>query len=449
VWPPLVADVAAVSAFLRQLNEQDVCYCLLREQGGDRAHGLLEIDLLVAPGHLKRFCRSAATAGYLQLPSWGHAPHHFFLAHDEGSSLWLKLDVVTDLRYGNPVAAVHAASAADCLARRSWQNGIPRLAREDEFLHLILHALLDKGRVDARHRARVSVLREHISTDPAATVRLFSHCARYLVPAIGWRALETDFATDDLKWAVAERHSLALHLRRQDPIRSRWLQASGHLRRRLHPIAAAAAGRGCTIALLGPDGAGKTTLAKDLAGALPLRTRSIYMGFGARAQQGGPLVRRWLARLAMASAADAGTLRRRAYGVMRLLARLVLQSSRALVVRMHHALGRLVLLDRHTSESWLGADSDHAERWSRRVIGALCPVDLVLVLDAPAHVLADRKQDQSLIELAAQRAAYSTLAVRLPDAVVIDAGRGVDEVRHDAADAIWRAYTRSYPWSTR
>jgi thymidylate kinase len=448
VWPPEVADVAAVSAFLQQLNEQDVAYCLLREQGGDRSHGLLEIDLLVAPEHLTRFCRYAAAAGYVQLPSWGHAPHVFFLTHDEASCLWLKLDVVTDLRYGSPVAAVHATPAVECLSRRRHDEGFARLAREDEFVHLLLHGLLDKGSVDLRHRARLAALREQIGADPTAAMRLFRHWSRYLAPVIGWLALETDLAKDNLVWAVADRNRLYQHLRRLEPLRSRWLLASGRLRRRLHPLAAACAGRGCTIALLGPDGAGKTTLARHLAGALPLRTRCVYMGYGAVAQQQGPYIRRWLARLAMASASGAGRMRRRAYGLARVVARLLLQGSRAMVVRVHHALGRLVLLDRHTFESWLGADDGEA-RGSRRLIGRLCPVDLVLVLDAPASVLASRKQDQSLGELTVQRAAYSTLARRLPDAVVLDAGRSVDEVRHHAAGAIWRAYSRAYSWSVR
>ncbi|MGH2970156.1 MAG: hypothetical protein ACRDK0_14010, partial [Solirubrobacteraceae bacterium] len=76
------------------------------------------------------------------------------------------------------------------------------------------------------------------------------------------------------------------------------------------------------------------------------------------------------------------------------------------------------------------------------VLGRCLPApDLVVILDAPGHVLAGRKDERAAAELERQREAYRGLAARLPGPVaVVDAARALDEVRRDVTDAVWRAY---------
>lgn len=54
--------------------------------------------------------------------------------------------------------------------------------------------------------------------------------------------------------------------------------------------------------------------------------------------------------------------------------------------------------------------------------------DLFLVLDAPPEVLRERKREVTFAEVVRQRDAYRELASRLPNAVLIDAARSLDEV---------------------
>lgn len=54
--------------------------------------------------------------------------------------------------------------------------------------------------------------------------------------------------------------------------------------------------------------------------------------------------------------------------------------------------------------------------------------DLFLVLDAPPEVLRERKREVTFAEVVRQRDAYLELASRLPNSVLIDAARSLDEV---------------------
>ena len=42
-----------------------------------------EIDLLIDPAHINLFKQVVFQLGFVPMPSWGHAPHTFFLAYDE------------------------------------------------------------------------------------------------------------------------------------------------------------------------------------------------------------------------------------------------------------------------------------------------------------------------------------------------------------------------------
>jgi thymidylate kinase len=173
---------------------------------------------------------------------------------------------------------------------------------------------------------------------------------------------------------------------------------------------------GLTVALLAPDGAGKTTVIGVLEHApWPGGVRSVYMGFACRAD----LVSR-LARLPGAA--------------------LPVTWVRLAVAARHRARGRLVLFDRYPYDyliqpsglPWLR----RAHRW---LLARACPrPDLVLVLDAPAAVLAARRPEHSVEELERRRQGYLALAARLPNAIVVDASGDVAEVSGRALTELTR-----------
>src|SRR6185369_12034426 len=81
-------------------------------------------------------------------------------------------------------------------------------------------------------------------------------------------------------WAEAETIGRSFGQQWQ---RKRWVQVTSgsllrRLTRRLAPSRSPASARGLTVALLGPDGAGKSTLTSRLTKAWPIPTETIYMG---------------------------------------------------------------------------------------------------------------------------------------------------------------------------
>ncbi|HEX2105283.1 MAG TPA: hypothetical protein VHF51_16645, partial [Solirubrobacteraceae bacterium] len=113
-----------------------------------------DVDLLVAPADGPRLAAAADRLGFARLPARRRGSHAFYLAYDPDGDLWLKLDVVTELAFG-PKFELPSAAAADCLRRRHRASGVPVLARPDAFWALLLHRLLDRGRIgDAARELR-------------------------------------------------------------------------------------------------------------------------------------------------------------------------------------------------------------------------------------------------------------------------------------------------------
>ena len=383
-----------------------VRYCVLRPDafGADRHDS--EIDLLVDPEQIARFRRLAGALGFIADRAWGHAPHSFFSIVDRTSGRRVTLDVVTDLRYGRPVRALRCGSAVDYLARRRRTSFGYALAPADEFRHVILHCALDKGEISARHWARLEWLAASLDEDP-----------------------------DVARQWVRHRRPVFWRLFRTAPISSAWRWVWGTTARRLAPVLHATAGRGVVVALLGPDGAGKSTLADRLASSAR-RARRIYMGYGSDGGVCRNAVVTWLLDHArMPSGRDSGRARGPS-GAIRFACRCAVQYGRGLTIRLHRRLGRLVVLDRYVSEA--EERGDGPARIRRRIVGALCPLpDLVVVLDAPTDVLHRRRPEHSIDELEARRASYQQLSRSFSNALLVDATLNPDHLCNQVAARLW------------
>jgi thymidylate kinase len=224
-----------------------------------------------------------------------------------------------------------------------------------------------------------------------------------------------------------------------------------------------------SVALVGADGAGKTTVGRRLHETLPLPTRSIYMGVNLEASR-LVLPTTWLLlsiRRARgtrpdlvastdprtARAAPSGPLRRAATGAksaLRLCNWLAEEAFRHSVASYHRRRGRIVVLDRSFYHDYYAYDvaPNGARSPARRIHGFFLErvypkPDLVICLDAPAEVLYARKPEAPVEWLERRRAEYLDLARVAPNFVVVDAARPLAEVEADVEAAVLGFHSRA------
>jgi thymidylate kinase len=179
--------------------------------------------------------------------------------------------------------------------------------------------------------------------------------------------------------------------------------------------------RGLTVALLGPDGVGKSTLLAGLATAYPLAIRQIYMGMWQGAGQPGYT---------------------RLDAVRAILVRPFRVWWRVACGAVHVVRGRVVVFDRYTYDALLPVTGSWPllKRPYFWVLAHLAPrPDLVLVLDLPGEVAFARKGESTPARLEAVRQGFLALVPRL-GAEVVDAAAPPEQVRADVVARIWRRH---------
>ena len=233
------------------------------------------------------------------------------------------------------------------------------------------------------------------------------------------------------------------------------------------------------IALIGPDGAGKTTIARLLPGRLPMPTCYLYMGVAAESSNRLLPTTRMIEALKAhrrRSAAVAGpdlpatrtephddlskTRPRRegparagakaVGGGLRLANRVAEEWYRQGLAWIHQARGEVVLFDRHFYIDYHAADIAAGPTFLRRRIHGwmlehVYPrPDLVVYLDAPAEILLARKGEGTLESIARRQADYLALADEVEHFAVVDADRPLEAVITDVVNEIV-AFARTSP----
>ena len=237
-----------------------------------------------------------------------------------------------------------------------------------------------------------------------------------------------------------------------------------------------------TVALIGPDGAGKSTIGRRLQQISPLPMKYVYMGVnlessnlvlpttrlfleikGRRGQRPDLSVPR---NVDGQSQARQGLTKRAAGGLksaLRLVNLMAEEWFRQLIVWYYKLRGYSVLFDRHFYIDYY--DHDIASTDSKRsltsrihgfVLQKLYPKpDLVIFLDAPTEILYARKPEGTIRLLEDKRQEYVRLREIMKNSVVVDVSQPFDTVVSQVCELILNFHQnkdvihRQNEWSRR
>jgi thymidylate kinase len=392
------------------LDDASVRWCLLR--GGADVLAGQDVDLLVARPDLARAVTALKRCGMVPLAAHGRGSHRFFLGFDPCVGTWLELDVVTELAYG-PHFSVATRAESDCLATRRRDGTAWALRPDDEFWALLLHCVLDKGAVSQRHAEHLGGL--------AGSASLQGPLPRAWPEPSSFAALLAAARAGDWATVVRQRDALVSRWWRSHSLEAKQRFIRNAMLRTVERPLQAWSRRGLSVALLGPDGAGKSTVAEGIESRFHFPVRRVYMGLWARREtlSGGH-------RVVLEVALRPLVIWRRYLGSLR-----------------HRAGGRLVVFDRYVYDAMLPPSGSLVplKRLYFWLLSRLCPApNLVLVLDVPGRVMHARKAEHDAELLEAEREQFLRLVRRLPNAERVDADRLPEDLLADVLGRIWRRY---------
>lgn len=226
-----------------------------------------------------------------------------------------------------------------------------------------------------------------------------------------------------------------------------------------------------TVAVIGPDGAGKSTVTQRLQQSLPLPVKYVYMGVNLESSNVVlpttrvilEMKRRRGGRPDMAGPPDPTRARPMPKNVFKRMAKEVKTSIRLAnlmaeewyrqrIVRNYLRQGYIVLSDRHFFCDYYAHDIavDRSQLpLARRIHGAMLEryyprPDLLICLDAPAEILFARKGEGTLAMLESRRQEYLQLRDAVAHFAIVDAAQPLDDVVQETSDLILTFHVNEY-----
>ncbi|MCX6043965.1 MAG: hypothetical protein NT075_02550 [Chloroflexi bacterium] len=406
-------------AVFKNLEQENIQYCLMRDaERLDEFSKGGEVDLLVQASQLPQLHTVLAGLGFVSLPSWGHAPHHTFVAYSQASDTWLKLDFISEVTYGSPIPTLRTNLASVCLATRRPDGPTFILTPECELITMLLHCVLDKGKFAPKRAERLQALSHQVTDGPLLSAWLKT----YWSSTMTWPQLADLLAAGSWDVLLAARKQVKQTLQNRDRLGIFVRYARDRVLRKANVWMNARRPSSLTVALLAPDGGGKSTLVTGLQDSFYFPVQAIYMGLYQKGSR---------------------TLLHSKLPGLGFVSRLGIQWTRYLTARAHQTRRRLVIFDRYTYDSLLPSRQrlsplKRARRW---LLAHSCPApDLVIMLDVPGEMLYARKGEHSAELLEQQRQNYLKLKPHLPQMVVVNATQDADAVRREVIALIWRGY---------
>lgn len=419
---------AILSGVFETLERAGIRYCVLHGYEDLPRRVASDVDGVIAPdltpGELvDLFARNSARIG-AEVVRW--AGYYLVLAgrSPDGSPCFLTLDLSVDCE----VDGVPYYAGPEVLATRRRHGEVWIPAADLAFGSYLVRSIA-KQRLDESRTERLDRL---YGQDAAG-------CRRQIARFWGPRGAETIVrAAESGDWATVRQHlpELRGEMRRRAVMRRPWRFAANRCRGLLDRARRLWRPDGVYVALLGPDGAGKSSVIDALGSSLAtVFPRSTCHGFTP-----GVIHRLRHGDYRPNDAPHALPPRSWSVSVARAVLYWFGYYTFGYVVR-HLDLARssLVLCDRHFVDVLVDPKRYRygGPFWLVRLIWRVIPKpDLIVVLDAPPEVLQARKQEVPFEETARQRDAYLALARSLENGRVVDASQPFGAVSSDVGAII-------------
>lgn len=430
-----------VAGVFRTLDKQGIRYCIFRDYHKlEQPAPDLEIDLLADPADLKKLRQLLAGKGFVEIPSWGHEPHRFFVTYHKPLNMWLKLDVITALRFGKPVSALEIDLRGSYLDNRTRRELAFVPAAEDKFLVLLLKCIINDGKFSEPRLRRLRELHSEILADPVAPERIAANLQKHFGSRLDWVEIDRAFRAEDWQLLLAKRKPLRRKLFARHPLATLGRHIKTRFLKRISPLLYLLRRRGVSLALLAPDGAGKSTLAETIIRQRHLNARFIYMGDNLKASNIGLPTTPWFKRKKKQKRKN--PLLKLFLAMFNFPNSLLEQWYRIAVGGYYRSRGKFVVYDRYVYDSWINPPVTRLLKKIRRfLIERTCPTpDLVILLDAPGSVLFARKGEHTPEGLESKRQAYLALQKQLSNLLVVDATQDAQTVQAEVIHMLWQYY---------